>query len=86
MAPVDVDMGEQKTTVDPVSVMWHATYSRIQDSGELIGRSEEDPQLLIGAKFSLRVDHGLADGIGAYILAGKYLKLVAEKLIPYENR
>ena len=30
--------------------------------------------------FSMRVDHGLADGIGAYILAGKYLKILGEEL------
>lgn len=81
MAPVEVDMREQEISVDPVSVLWHATNSRSKDPGKLMGRSEEEvlPQL-IGAKFCLRVDHGLTDGMGAYIVAGKYLKLVGEEL------
>jgi len=81
MAPIEVAMHEQKITLDPVSVLWHATYSRPTDPEDLMRRSEEEvlPQL-IGAKFCLKVDHGLADGIGAYLLAGKYLKLLAEML------
>ena len=80
MAPVELDMREHEITVDPVSVLWHATYSRPENPETLMGRSEETLPQLIGAKFCLRVDHGLADGMGAYIVAGKYLKLVAEEL------
>lgn len=81
VASVEVEMRGKEITTDPVSVLWHATYSKPEIPGIRRRRLnlENLPQF-IGAAFCLKVDHGLADGIGAYVLAGKYLKLVGEEL------
>lgn len=55
---------------DPVAVILQATYSQ----------SAEGKSTSTGAAFSMRVDHGLADGMGAYLLAGKYFRILGEEL------
>ena len=86
MAPVEVEVRKLEVTGNPANVRWHIESALLEAEvglnrdtlGEVVPRP-------VGATFCLRVDHGLADGIGTYILAGKYLELLAKQLASRED-
>ena len=59
------------TDVDPVNVCWRPVFSPQRTT---------ESKWVTDAAFCMRVDHGLADGMGADLVVGKYLALLAEAL------
>ena len=69
MTAAEEELRKQETT-DPVSVRLHSINSPPERGTSRATRSA----------FSMRVDHGLADGMGVYLLIGKYFQLLGEEL------
>ena len=58
--------------IDPVNLCWRPVNP--------LSSTASAKEFVTSAAFSMRVDHVLADGMGAYMLLGKYLALLAEQI------
>lgn len=72
MSSAEEMMREKKDGDDPICLCLHRAY--------LGGPKSEDTYDVTGTGFSFRVDHQMADGIGAYIIAGSFFNLLAAEI------
>lgn len=69
------EMMREEDASDAVCLYLHQAVSETIDLEETM-----NPDWVMGEGFSFRVGHQMADGMGAYILAGDFLKFFAEQL------
>lgn len=81
MAAVEQEMRKQSVHTNPIAVRLHVlSENPIVTPEDCQQRRASGDSSKYRAAFCFRADHGLTDGMGAYMIAGKYLKLLAEIL------